>query len=58
MPCVMNAANEVAVQRFIEGKISFLGIADYVEYAMQTAHFIPNPTLDDLFETDKITRCR
>jgi 1-deoxy-D-xylulose-5-phosphate reductoisomerase len=58
MPCVMNAANEVAVQRFIEGKISFLGIADYVEHAMQTAHFIPNPTLDDLFETDKITRCR
>ena len=58
MPCVMNAANEVAVQRFIDGKIGFLEIADYVERAMQTALFIPNPTLDDLFETDKIIRCK
>ena len=58
MPCVMNAANEVAVQRFIDGKIGFLEIADYVERAMQTAPFIPNPTLDDLFETDKTIRCK
>lgn len=58
LPCVMNAANEVAVQRFIEGKISFLGIADYVEHAMQTAQFISNPTLYDLFESDKITRSK
>ena len=58
MPCVMNAANEVAVQRFIDGKIGFLEIADYVEQAMQTAHFITKPTLDDLFETDKTIRCK
>lgn len=58
MPCVMNAANEVAVQLFVEGKISFLGIADYVEHAMQTAPYIPNPTLEDLFETDKLLRCK
>lgn len=58
MPCVMNAANEVAVQKFIDGKIGFLEIADYVERAMQTAPFIPNPTLDDLFETDKTIRCK
>ncbi len=56
MPCVMNAANEVAVQQFIDGKIGFLDIADQVEAAMQHAHFIANPTLDDLFETDKNTR--
>ena len=56
MPCILNAANEVAVQRFIEGRLSFLGIADFVEAAMQTAHFIANPTLDDLFETDKSIR--
>ena len=55
-PCVMNAANEVAVQRFIEGKIGFLDIADCVEKAMQSTPFIPNPTLDDLFETDKAIR--
>lgn len=58
MPCVMNAANEIAVQRFIEGKTSFLGIADYVEQSMQTATFIPNPTLEDLLETDKSIRCK
>ena len=56
MPCVMNAANEVAVQRFIEGKITFLQIADFVEEQMQRAHFIANPTLDDLFATDAAVR--
>ena len=56
MPCVLNAANEVAVQRFIDGTLPFLGIADFVEAAMQKAHFIPNPTLEDLFETDKNIR--
>ena len=56
IPCVMNAANEVAVQRFIDGKLGFLDIADFVESAMQSAPFIPNPTLDDLLETDKTVR--
>lgn len=56
MPCVMNAANEVVVQQFIDGKIRFLNIADRVEEAMQRAPFIANPTLDDLFQTDKNIR--
>ena len=56
IPCVMNAANEVAVRRFIEGKIGFLDIADHVERAMQEAPFIPNPSLDDLLQTDKNIR--
>lgn len=56
MPCVMNAANEVAVQRFIDGEIGFLDIADHVEAAMQRAHFIQKPSLEDLFNTDKETR--
>ncbi len=56
MPCVMNAANEVAVQQFIDGRIGFLDIADHVEAAMQQAHFIANPSLEDLFETDKTIR--
>lgn len=56
MPCVMNAANEVAVQRFIDGKIGFLDIADHVEEAMQKASFIANPSLDDLMQTDKTVR--
>ena len=52
MPCIMNAANEVAVQQFIDGKITFLQIADFVEEQMQQAPFIAKPTLDDLFRTD------
>ena len=56
MPCIMNAANEVAVQQFIEGKITFLQIADSVEHQMQTAPFIAHPTLDDLFQTDASIR--
>ena len=56
MPCVMNAANEVAVQQFIDGRIGFLDIADHVENAMQKAPFIPDPTLEDLLLTDKTIR--
>lgn len=56
MPCVMNAANEVAVQRFIEGRLTFLQIADFVEEQMQRAPFIAEPTLDDLFRTDAEVR--
>ena len=58
MPCIMNAANEVAVQQFVEGKISFLQIADFVEREMQTAAYIAQPTLDDLFQTDAAVRGR
>ena len=58
MPCVLNAAGEVAVQQFIDGKIGFLDIADKVESAMQSATFIPNPTLDDLLQTDKEIRTK
>ncbi|MBP5536231.1 MAG: 1-deoxy-D-xylulose-5-phosphate reductoisomerase [Bacteroidales bacterium] len=56
MPCAMNAANEVAVQRFIEGRLPFLGIADFIEDKMNQNIFIENPTLDDLVETDKHIR--
>ncbi len=56
MPCIMNAANEVAVQRFIDGKLTFLQIADFVEEQMQRAPFIAKPTLDDLFRTDSEVR--
>lgn len=56
MPCVMNAANEVAVQRFLNGELSFLDIADFVERVMQQMSFVENPSLDDLFETDRMVR--
>lgn len=56
MPCVMNAANEVAVQRFIDGKLKFLEIADFVEKCMQKAPFLATPTLNDLIDTDHLIR--
>lgn len=60
IPCVMNAANEVAVQKFIEGRLRFVDIADFVADAMAKAAYIANPTLDDLFACDSETRamCR
>jgi 1-deoxy-D-xylulose-5-phosphate reductoisomerase len=56
MPCIMNAANEVAVSLFLQDKIKFLQIAELVEEAMHESHFIASPTLEDLFETDSRVR--
>ncbi|MDI9357842.1 MAG: 1-deoxy-D-xylulose-5-phosphate reductoisomerase [Phycisphaerales bacterium] len=55
-PCVLNAANEVAVAAFIEEKIQFLNIVEKIEWALETIPFIENPTLEDIIETDKLTR--
>lgn len=55
-PCILNAANEVAVNDFLAEKISFLQITDYIETCLQTVDFIANPTLEDLIETDRLTR--
>lgn len=52
MPCIMNAANEIAVQNFIEEKIHFLDIPHIIRAMMENGGFIDNPTLDDLLETD------
>jgi 1-deoxy-D-xylulose-5-phosphate reductoisomerase len=56
MPCILNAANEIAVDAFLKDKIGFLQMSDIIEYCMQTITFIEKPTLDDYIETDKITR--
>lgn len=56
IPCVMNAANEVAVQRLLEGRLRFIEIADFVVDAMDRAHFIPQPTFDQLIECDAEVR--
>ncbi len=56
MPCVLNAANEVANALFLDGKIEFLKIEELVERAMNDHKVINNPTLEQLFEVDLITR--
>ena len=56
MPTIMNAANEVAVHRFLKDEMGFLDIADIVEGAMNDFKSKENPTLDDIIETDKAVR--
>jgi 1-deoxy-D-xylulose-5-phosphate reductoisomerase len=55
-PCVYNAANEVAVQAFLDGRICFLGIADAVEEALAEADGSPARDLHELTEADAAAR--
>lgn len=56
MPCILNAANEIAVELFLANKIGFLQIADSIEDCMNNIDFIKNPSIEDLIDTDRITR--
>ena len=56
MPCILNAANEIAVAEFLNDKISFLEISDILEQCMTKVSFIKNPSLDDYINTDTETR--
>jgi 1-deoxy-D-xylulose-5-phosphate reductoisomerase len=52
MPCILNAANEIAVWAFLRNLIGFLDITAVVEQAMEKVHFIQTPTLEQYFESD------
>ena len=52
MPCILNAANEIAVYAFLKNLIGFLDMTDVVEKTMQNVAHIAEPTLEDYFETD------
>ena len=52
----MNGANEEAVALFLADKIGFYDIYDQVAGAVAAVPFIPNPTLDDILETDRLAR--
>ena len=56
MPCIINAANEVVVDAFLNYKIGFLQMSDVIAECMQTIDFISHPTLQNYLETDKQTR--
>ena len=55
-PCVLNAANEVAVNSFLQEKISFLNMSDLIGNCMEKITFVANPSLEDYVETDRATR--
>ena len=48
-PTVMNAANEVAVKAYLEGKTGFYGIADLISHTMDSIGVVGDPSLDDIF---------
>ena len=51
-PCILNAANEIAVYAFLKNRIGFLDMKELIERTLNKVTFIPHPTLDDYFETD------
>ena len=56
MPCVLNAANEVANAAFRKGQCSFLGMADIISKTMSQVSFDANPDLDVYLRTDREAR--
>ncbi len=56
MACILNAANEIAVEAFLHDKISFLGMSDLIESCLGTVAFVKEPTLEDYINTDTLTR--
>lgn len=57
-PCVLNAANEVAVSEFLRDKIGFLDMPDVVEHCMEKMPYIRDPAYEDYVETDREARSR
>ena len=55
-PCILNAANEVAVAAFLREQVSFLGMADVVESCLERVSYLAGPLLEDYIATDAETR--
>ena len=55
-PCILNAANEVAVHAFLDGCIGFLDIADVVEEALERVHAEPLDSLEQVLDADRRAR--
>ena len=53
VPCIMNAANEVAVAAFLKEKIKFTDIPSIIEKTIKKCTFVAKPNIDDIFESDK-----
>ncbi|MCF3109165.1 1-deoxy-D-xylulose-5-phosphate reductoisomerase [Niabella sp. CC-SYL272] len=56
LPCIMNAANEIAVYAFLKNRIGFLEMTDVIEKVMAQVIHIQQPTLSDYFESDAEAR--
>lgn len=56
LPCILNAANELAVYAFLHNRIGFLDMTDVIEQTMTKISYIENPSLEDYFDTDAEAR--
>jgi len=56
MPCIVNAANEIAVAGFLKEQVSFLGMSDLIEECTQRIKLHKQPGLEDYLNTDLATR--
>ncbi|SHF32008.1 1-deoxy-D-xylulose 5-phosphate reductoisomerase [Seinonella peptonophila] len=56
LPAVLNAANEVAVDRFLTGQLSFLGIEEVVQQAIEAHNVIKDPSLEEIMDADQWAR--
>lgn len=56
LPCVLNAANEIAVFAFLRNRVGFLDMTDVIERTMEKVAFIGQPTLEEYFESDAEAR--
>lgn len=56
MPCILNAANEVAVELFLKERIGYTEMSHLIAQTMQKASFVQSPTLDDYLQSDAETR--
>jgi 1-deoxy-D-xylulose-5-phosphate reductoisomerase len=56
MPTILNASNEVSVEAFLRGRIKFYDISTVVETMLEKGEQISKPTLEDILETDSVTR--
>lgn len=52
LPCVMNAANEIAVYAFLKNRIGFLDMTEVIEKTMNKVSYVQKPSLEEYFESD------
>ena len=55
-PCIMNAANEIAVDAFLHGQVGFLKMSDIIEETLETVEYISDPDFEDFIVSDREAR--
>jgi 1-deoxy-D-xylulose-5-phosphate reductoisomerase len=58
LPCILNAANEIVVEAFLNNRIGFLKMPEVIEKCMESVGFIQNPSFEEYYETDLEARAQ